>query len=217
MTDSPEDPHADQPTVTAGADLADAEAAVVLCHGRGAQARSVLGLSEAVDVGGVAYLAPQAARNTWYPNSFMAPVDTNQPWLDGALSFVDRTIGAAADADVPREKIVLGGFSQGACLASEYAVRNPTRYGGIAALSGGLIGPEGTSWDTDGSLDDTPAFVGCSDQDPHIPIERVDETIETLEVMDADVDERIYDGLGHRINTDEQAAVADMIGATVEA
>jgi len=210
------DPHADQGTVSAGAALEDADAAVVLFHGRGAMAQGMLGLAEAIDVDGVAYLAPQAAQRTWYPNSFMSSIESNQPWLDSALATVERTVGQAQDAGIPTDHVVLGGFSQGACLASEYAVRNPTRYGGLVALSGGLIGPEGTTWDTSGSLDGTPAFVGCSDVDPHIPLERVTETTETLRAMDATVDERIYEGMGHTINEDEQKAVAALVASVLE-
>ena len=216
MASSNTDPHADQPILTAGTDLEDADAAVLLFHGRGATAQGILGLSEAIDVDGVAYLAPQAAQSTWYPNSFMASIESNQPWLDSALSKVQATVERATAAGVPTDRIALGGFSQGACLSSEYAVRNPTSYGGIVALSGGLIGPEGTTWDTTGSFEGTPAFLGCSDVDPHIPLERVEETAATLEAMDADVDERIYEGMGHTINADEQDAVAGIVTDLVE-
>ena len=209
------DPHADRPVRTAGVPLADADVAVVFCHGRGASAGSVLGLASEFDADRVAVLAPAAANNTWYPQSFLAPTESNEPWLSSALATVGRTVDRATDAGVPVERVVLGGFSQGACLASEYAARNARRYGGIVALSGGLIGPEGTPRAYDGSLDGTPAFVGCSDRDPHIPLERVRETTETLEALDADVDERIYEGMGHTINRDELDAVADLV-ASVE-
>lgn len=208
---SPTDPHGDQPTFTAGTDLADADAAVLLFHGRAALAQGMLGLAESIDADGVAYLAPQAAQSTWYPNSFLASIESNQPWLDSALSLVDRTVDRAESAGVDTDCITLGGFSQGACLASEYAVRNPTRYGGLITLSGGLIGPEGTTWGTDGSFGGMPAFLGCSDVDPHVPLERVEATIETLESMDADVDGRIYEGMGHTINADEREAVAGLL------
>lgn len=216
MDDGSADPHADAPTVTAGADLADATAAVVLCHGRGAQARGILGLARTVDADEVAFLAPQATRNTWYPNSFMDAIESNQPWLDSALAVVDRTVEHVESAGIPTDRIALGGFSQGACLTSEYAVRNPRPYGGVVVLSGGLVGPAGTTWDTDGSFEGMPVFVGCSDADPHIPQERVEETTATFEAMDADVDERFYEGMGHRINADEQDAVGELIAGLVE-
>ena len=213
---SDDGPHAEQPIATAGVALDEAEAAVLLFHGRGATAEGMLGLARAIDVDGVAYLAPQAAQRTWYPNSFMDSIESNQPWLDSALACVDRTLDRANAAGIPTEHVALGGFSQGACLASEYAVRHPTRYGGLIALSGGLIGPPGTTWDTGGSFEGTPAFVGCSDVDPHIPIERVEETTAPLSAMDATVDERIYEGMGHTINADEEAAVAELVAALVD-
>lgn len=139
--------HADQPLRRAGPPLEEADAVAVLLHGRGASAESVLQLAGVLAVDGVAFLAPQAANDTWYPNSFMAPIDSNEPWLSPALEVVGDTIGAATDAGIPRDRILVGGFSQGACLASEYVARNAARYGGVAALSGGLIGPEGTPRD----------------------------------------------------------------------
>ncbi|WP_226012983.1 alpha/beta hydrolase [Halomicrobium salinisoli] len=208
-------PHAGQPVRTAGADLDDADAAVVAVHGRGARAESVLSLSGEFDVDGVAYLGPQAARNTWYPNRFVAPIEDNEPHLSSALSFVDETVQRAVEAGISRERIVLLGFSQGACLASEYVARNPRRWGGLAAFSGGLIGPPGTEFEYDGDLDGTSAFVGCSDSDPHIPEERVHETTEALEALGADVTERLYPGMGHTINQDETEFVAGMLADLV--
>ena len=210
MTDPTDDPHGNQPIETAGESLDDADAAVVLAHGRGATARGILGLSRDLGVNGVAYLAPAAARNTWYPQSFMAPTERNQPWLSSALSIFGRAVERATGS-LPRERVVVGGFSQGACLASEFAARNTGRYGGVFALSGGLIGPEGTEFDYDGSMDGTPVFVGCSDDDPHIPLERVNETAETFEALDAEVDRRIYEGMGHGINPDEVEAVRGIV------
>ena len=213
MTDGP---HAGQPVRTAGADPGEARAGVVLCHGRGARAASMLDIARQVDVGGVAYLAPQAARGTWYPNSFMAPTDSNEPHLSSALTTVGRTVDRLTGAGVPRERVAVGGFSQGACLATEYAARNPARYGGVVALSGGLIGPEGTDFDYEGSLDGTPAFLGCSDVDPHIPVERVHETADALEALGADVTEEIYEGMGHTVNPDELAHVRDLVAGMVD-
>ena len=207
--------HQDQPRETAGAPLAEATAAVVLVHGRGATARSILGMVDEFDTRGVAYLAPQAARNTWYPNSFLAPTESNEPWLSSALSTLSDLVAEANDAGVSTDCLALVGFSQGACLASEFVARNAARYGGLAALSGGLIGPPETPRDYDGSLDGTPAFVGCSDVDPHIPLERVHETTAVLERLDADVTERIYEGMGHGVNDDELDHVSGMVDALV--
>ena len=215
------DPHGEATVVTAGAALEDATAAVVAMHGRGATARSVVDLvTQAADLRGVsdlAILAPQAHRNTWYPNSFLAPIDANEPHLSSALGLVERTVVDAADA-VGREHVVLLGFSQGACLASEFMARNPARYGGLAALSGGRIGPEGVSWDeaatladADGDLEETPAFLGCSDVDPHIPEQRVHETADSLEALGAAVTVEIYPGMGHTVNEDELERVAGVV------
>jgi phospholipase/carboxylesterase len=205
------DIHADGPVVSAGADPADADAAVLLLHGRGATARSILGMASEFHHPGVAFLAPQADDNEWYPRSFLEPVESNEPNLSGALSKVGTTLDRVADAGVPTERTALLGFSQGACLATEYAARNPTRYGGVIALSGGLIGESVDPDDYAGSLDDTPAFFGCSDVDPHIPVERVHESVALFERLDADVTERIYEGMAHTVNEDEIDFVADLI------
>lgn len=204
-------PHHDQPLLTAGAELANADAAVVLLHGRGASARSILGIAEEFDTGDVAYLAPQAAGHSWYPNSFMAPTESNEPHLTSALAAVENAISRAAESGLGIDRTAILGFSQGACLGSEFVVRNPDRYGGLIALSGGLIGPEETKFDDDGSLDGTPAFVGCSDEDPHIPLERVHETTATFRSMGADVTERIYEGMGHDVNQDELDHATELI------
>jgi predicted esterase len=184
-----------------------------------------LGPADDLGVEGVTYLAPAATRREWYPEAFTAPTDQNQPHLDSALAFLGTVVDAATDA-VGDERTALIGFSQGACLASEWVARNPTRYGGLAALSGGLIGPPGTTFDYEGSLasgvgettdrsepDATPVFLGCSDTDPHIPEERVHETRDAFTDLDADVDERIYPGMGHGINEDELDAVRALVAA----
>jgi phospholipase/carboxylesterase len=206
-----DDPHAGQPVETAGVPLADADAAVLLTHGRGATAAGMLDLARQLDVSGVAFRALQASQRTWYPNSFMAPTGSNEPFLSSALSFLDRAVTEVREAGLDRDRIVFVGFSQGACLASAYVARNATRYGGLAALSGGLIGPEGTDFDYDGDLDGTSVFLGCSDVDPHIPVERVHETRDVLEALGGDVTERIYEGMGHTVNRDE----LDRIGAVL--
>ncbi|MFD1512073.1 alpha/beta hydrolase [Halomarina rubra] len=212
MTDA-DGPHQSQQLVTAGLDPADADVAVVALHGRGATARSIVDLAKQVSRGrdDATLLAPQAARNTWYPNSFMAPMASNQPHLDSALRALGDAVATATDAGIPTERIVTVGFSQGACLASEFLARNATRYGGHAALSGGVIGPEGTPREYEGSFDGTPVFLGCSDRDPHIPLERVHETRDVFADLGADVDERIYEGMGHGVNEEEVAVVSNMV------
>ncbi len=214
ITAGREGPHADRPVQTAGVSLSEASAALVLVHGRGAGPRSVLGIARELDHDGVAALAPAAAHNTWYPRSFMEPLADNEPHLSSALDLVDDLVGRAVEA-VGRDRVVLGGFSQGACLASEYVARNAASYGGLAALSGGLIGPEGTPREYEGDLAGTPVLVGCSDVDPHIPLERVTETSEVLGELGAEVDERIYEGMGHTVNRDEIDAVAGIVGDTL--
>jgi len=205
-----EGPHGGQPVRHAGADLDEATAAVVMVHGRGATARSILGMAGEFGTDDVAYLAPSASRNTWYPHSFMEETSGNQPHLDSALDFVGGVVDAVADA-VGHERVLLLGFSQGACLSSEWVARNARKYGGLVGFSGGLIGPEGTPREYDGDLDGTPVFLGCSDVDPHIPLERVKETTEVLSGLGAEVDERIYEGMGHGVNEDELAAAKGMV------
>ncbi|QLD84519.1 dienelactone hydrolase family protein [Natronomonas halophila] len=211
-----EGPHQDQPLVTAGAPLDAADAAVVLVHGRGATAQSIVQMADEFYHHGVAFLAPQAARNTWYPNSFLAPVEANEPGRSSGLQAIEDAIESANEADIPTERVMLLGFSQGACLASEYVAQNPRRYGGLAVLSGGVIGPEGKEMDYEGDLEGTPVFLGCSDTDPHIPEERVHETAEVFEAMGADVTTRIYEGMGHGVNEDEIDHVSEMVENLVE-
>jgi len=208
-------PHQGQQLATAGTDLEDAEAALVCTHGRGATARGMLQLAADVIQEGVAVLAPQAARQTWYPSSFLAPVEQNEPGRRSGLQAISDAINEAADAGIPTERVMLIGFSQGACLASEYLARNPRRYGGLAALSGGLIG-ETLDDEYPGDLEGTPVFLGCSDTDPHIPKERVHETAAVLESMNADVTKRLYEGMGHGIAEDELAVVSEMVTALID-
>ena len=208
-------PHVDRAPLTMGASLEAADAAVIALHGRGATARSILGIVEQLGVDGVAGVAPQASRNTWYPTGFMEPMERNEPWLSAALSVVGDTVSSVQDAGVPAERVVLLGFSQGACLGSEFVARNAQRYGGLVAFSGGLIGPPGTPRDYDGSLDGTPVFLGCSDRDPHIPADRVEESAEVFEALGADVTKRFYEGMGHTVNRDELEAARKIVGAAV--
>ena len=206
-------PHENQPVKTAGKRLAEVQAAMILLHGRGATAASILMLAQEMQQPAFAYLAPQAAGYTWYPQSFMAPIEQNEPHLSSALALVDDVLARAAAEGVPRERTILLGFSQGACLATEYAARHAGRYGGVVAFSGGLIGPPGTPRDYDGDFDGTPFFFGCSDVDPHIPEERVHESADVVEGMGAAVTTRIYPGMGHTVNQDELEAVRQMMAA----
>ncbi|NEU56242.1 alpha/beta hydrolase [Halorussus sp. MSC15.2] len=210
------DPHAGQSVATAGAALESADAAVLFVHGRGATAQGMIEMASEFDAEGVAYLAPQAKGRTWYPNSFLAPIDQNEPSLSSALDLLGDLRERVADAGIAADQTMFVGFSQGACLSSEFLARNAREYGGLAALSGGVIGPDGTPRDYDGSLDGTPAFLGCSDSDPHIPLERVHETRDVLEELGGDVEERIYEGMGHGINEDEMEYVRGMVSNLVE-
>jgi phospholipase/carboxylesterase len=193
----------DIPVVTSGVPLERASAAVVLLHGRGGTAEDIRSLAEVLAVPDLAYLAPQAPGNTWYPLSFLAPIEQNEPSLSCALATVGLVVDTVARAGVAVERIVLMGFSQGGCLALEYGARNARRYGGLVGLSSGLIGPPGTPRTYAGSLAGTPVFLGCSDIDSHIPEWRVRESTEVLRGLGAEVTERIYPGLGHTINDDE--------------
>jgi predicted esterase len=204
-------PHADQPIRQTGAPSEGARAAVVAVHGRGATAEGILELAEHLPVPGVAWLAPQAAGGTWYPNRFMAPLASNEPWLSSAIEKVGQVVRRIEAAGVPADRTVLLGFSQGACLALEYAARNARRYGGAVGLSGGLIGPEGTTWQYPAGLDGTPVFLGCSDVDAHIPIGRVEEAARVLERLGGAVTVRIYPGMGHTINEDEVGWVRQLL------
>lgn len=205
------DPHVGQPVLAAGAALSGARAALVMIHGRGDSARGILGLAPMLEMEGVALLAPQAAGNSWYPYGFMEPLARNEPWIPSGIRALGTLIERIAAAGIPAERTLLFGFSQGACLAAEYAARHPRRYGGIACLSGGLIGPDGTPRDYEGSLAGTPVFFGCSDADSHIPATRVSESAEVLERLGGAVTLRFYPGMGHTINDDEIAAVRAML------
>ena len=206
-------PHDNQPILRTGRPLAEAEAALILVHGRGATAESILELADYLPHPAMAYLAPQAAGNTWYPNSFLMPMEQNEPYLSSALARLGALLGEVERAGIPAERVVLAGFSQGACLASEFVARHARRYGGLLAFSGGLIGPPGTPRAYDGALDGTPVFLGCSDIDPHIPLVRVNETAEVLARLGAAVDKRIYPRFGHTINQDELDAAAALVAA----
>ena len=195
--------HQGQPIYAAGKVLSEAKGALILVHGRGATAQDILALAGELAHPDLAYLAPQAAGNTWYPHSFLMPLAQNEPYLSSALQRVGEVVAQVEAAGIPAERIILGGFSQGACLASEFVARNTRRYGGLLVFSGGLIGPPGTSREYDGSLADTPIFLGCSDVDFHIPKERVTESAEVFQRMGAQVTAKLYPNMGHTIIEDE--------------
>ena len=199
----PGDPHAGQPVLTTGASLAEATGAVVMIHGRGATAESILTMVPAIGEPGLAYLAPQAQGNTWYPFSFLSPIPQNEPGISSGMRAIERLLSTIAAGGIPPERTVLLGFSQGACLTTEYVARHARRYGGVAGLSGGLIGPDGTPRTYQGTLDGTPVFLGCSDVDSHIPADRVRETERVLTRLGASVVMRLYPGMGHTVNDDE--------------
>jgi predicted esterase len=176
---------------------------MLMIHGRGARAEDILSLTEQINQPGFAYCAPQAAGNTWYPNRFLVPLAQNEPWLSSALAFVGDVLAQIIHAGIPREHIILFGFSQGACLTLEFTARNAKRYGGIVGLSGALIGPDDTPRDYEGSLAGTPVFLGCSDKDFHVPKERVDQTSHIIRKLNGVVTERLYPNLDHSVNQDE--------------
>jgi predicted esterase len=208
--------HQGQPVRHAGEPLARARAAMVMVHGRGGTADDILTLSGGLAVSGFAYLAPQAAGNTWYPYGFLSPIAQNEPGISSGLAAVGDVLETIERGGIPAERVMLLGFSQGACLSLEFSARAARRYGGIAGLSGGLIGPEGTPRDYSGSLAGTPVFLGCSDVDPHIPASRVVETATVLRRLGGEVTMRLYPGLGHTINEDELEAVRGTMRRVVD-
>jgi predicted esterase len=216
LTGRPEGPHQGQPLLVAGESLEKAQAAMIMVHGRGASAEDILGLSVDLKQPGFVYLAPQAAGYSWYPNSFLAPIASNEPGLSSGLAIIASVLEQLARAGIPAERTILLGFSQGACLSLEFVARNARRYGGVAGLSGGLIGPDDTPRNYAGSLAGTPVFLGCSDVDFHIPKERVLLSAEVLQRMGGDVTTRLYPGMGHTVNRDELRFVQGIMQKLVE-
>jgi len=207
------DLHQGQPVLIQGEPLEQARAAMIMLHGRGATAKDILTLADHLPQMGFAFLAPQAANNTWYPYRFLAPIASNEPWLSSALAAVGAVLAQVEGAGIPAERTLLLGFSQGACLALEFAARHARRYGGVIGLSGGLIGPDDAPRDYPGSLAGTPVFLGCSDVDLHIPKERVLHAAEVLRRLGAEVTVRLYPNMGHTVNQDELDVIWGMMAA----
>ena len=196
-------PHAGQPVTAAGIPLGESPAVVIMVHGRNAGPANILDLVPVLNRPRLTYLAPAAAGRTWYPLSFMADIDQNEPGLSSALTMLEALVADVEAKGIARSRIVILGFSQGACLTSEFAVRHAARYGGIVAFTGGLIGPPGTRWNYDGRFDGTPIFQGSAAPDPHVPRSRVEESARIFSSMGARVTTKIYPGMGHTVNEDE--------------
>src|SRR5437588_9340832 len=196
-------PHQGQPVLLSGEPIAHAKAAMVMLHGRGASAEDILELASELNQPGFVYLAPPAAGNAWYPNSFLAPIASNEPELSSAFLSIENILAQLREAAIPIERTIILGFSQGACLSLEFIARNARRYGGVVGLSGGLIGPDDTPRNYPGSLAETPVFLGCSDVDFHIPKERVLQSAEVLQRMGGNVTTRLYPRMDHTVNRDE--------------
>lgn len=205
-TTLPQNPHADASALRLGPAPEQAAATLILLHGRGSSAESMLPVYQALQLPDVALVAPQANGGTWYPQSFLAPLADNQPYLDSALGLLERTVTQLLAQGISESRIAILGFSQGACLASEFVARYPRAYGGLMALTGGLIGPPGKLPDYSGSLQGTRVFLGTSDPDAHVPFSRVQETQQVFTHMGAEVELRRYAGMSHTINSDEISA-----------
>lgn len=203
--------------MVAGKPVGEGDAVVIMIHGRNAAPENILDLTAHFDQPAYSYIAPAAADGTWYPLSFMAEKDQNEPGLSSGLWVIRELVNDLVERGIRKDHLILLGFSQGACLTAEFAVRHADRFAGVIVYSGGLIGPPGTSWEYHGSFDDTPVFMGCSDVDSHVPKNRVDESAAVFESMGAKVTKRIYPGMGHLVNEDEIAFTRNLMGEIVAA
>ena len=210
-------PHLEQPVLSLGAPFKDAQQVMILLHGRGASAESILSLAAEFDAPETHFLAPQAHQYRWYPYSFLSPLERNEPDLSHAIERVDTLVNRLLQSGKRLDQIILAGFSQGACLASEYVIRNPRRYAGLIVLSGGWIGPQTMQRSSNANLEGMPVFIGCSDIDQHIPLSRVEETASLFESMHADVRLSIYSGMGHIVNADEIQQINTLLKQVVKA
>lgn len=209
-------PHQGLSVRFAGADLDNAQAAMIMLHGRGATAEDILTLVPQLVQPNFAYLAPEANENTWYPNRYLVPIAENEPWLSSALTVIQDLMKQVGNAGIPPERTLLLGFSQGACLTLEFVARHARRYGGVAGLTGALIGPEDAPRDYPGSLEGTPVFLGCSDTDFHIAKERAVESAQVLRRLGGQVTLRLYLNMGHEVNLDEIDFVRQMMAQLVD-
>jgi phospholipase/carboxylesterase len=189
--------------IAAGKELNEKNKVLILLHGRGGSAEDILSFSSYLDVKDFTLLAPQATNNTWYPYSFLAPPAQNEPWLSSALNLLKDLVNEIESKRIPVENIYFAGFSQGACLTLEFVTRNANKYGGVVAFTGGLIGAKIQEQNYGGDFKGTPVFVGTSDPDPHVPVERVNATAEFLKKMNASLTLKIYPNMGHTISQDE--------------
>lgn len=203
--------HQGQPVISAGEELQDAELVVILLHGRGATAESMLPIFRELQMDGISFKVPQAALNRWYPNTAFGPLEANEPDLSSALDTVDELVKEARKRGFSDQQIAFGGFSQGACLASEYVARNAAKYAGLFVLSGALIGPQDMPRNYPGSFDGMPVFIGGSDVDPWVAHELLEDTANVFEKMGASVDFRTYSGMAHTVNPDEIRGVREML------
>ena len=212
--------HAGQPVGRAGTSVEHADTAMLLVHGRGGSAEDILELGRALAGDapefGIALYAPQAAGGTWYPESFMTPIHRNEPWLSSALALLGQVLEDIAEARIPRERTIVAGFSQGACLATEFVARNPTRYGALLAFTGGLIGPPLMEFPHEGDLEETPVYLSAGDTDPHVPWRRMEATREVLERMRARVTLRRWPGRPHTILAEEVEEAREMISPLLQ-
>jgi phospholipase/carboxylesterase len=189
--------------ITAGKELTKGSKVLIMLHGRGGSAEDILSLASYLDVNDFTLMAPQATNNTWYPYSFLAPPSQNEPWLSSALDALKELLDELNAKGISSENIFFLGFSQGACLTLEFVTRNANKYGGIVAFTGGLIGDKIYNQNYKGDFQNTPVFIGTSNPDPHVPVERVYATTNILKTMNADVTEKVYNNMGHTINQDE--------------
>ena len=210
----PSDPHGAARIVTSGPSLEELGPngiVMILIHGRGATADDILGIAELFPESRIAAIAPEANGYQWYPQRFIAAREENQPYLDSAINLVDNLVRRVAESGIPTERLILAGFSQGACLSADYAASHPRRYGGVFVLSGGVIGPDGGLPRYTGSLEGTPVLIGCADQDFHIPVERVRETAEIMESLSGEVELQVFPGTAHSIFEDEVSSMRKIV------
>lgn len=188
---------------TAGKSLKEAKKVLIMLHGRGANASDILGLASHLNVSEHALLAPQAINNTWYPYSFLAQLEQNEPWLSSALDLLKEVVDEVNKQEITNENIYFLGFSQGACLAIEFVTRNADKYGGVVIFTGGLIGDKINLENYSGNFKGTPIFIGTGNPDSHVPIERVNKSVSILKKMNAKVHLQVFEGRPHTISQDE--------------